>query len=834
MKKNTYIFICFLLFTFSIALIVCWLNKIYLPADILKSLPIFGLVPTGIKNSLLADSVFQFEPWRIFLKESIFHGIFPFWNDLNGSGVPFAANPITAVFAPLNFIYFLFDPKISLLLIAFLKTFLFSFGTFLYLRQVKITRALAFIGGIAVLSGYFLLWLNWPQVSVYLFFPYILLILERGSEEINYVKFVLLSIVFFLAFISGHPETYFQIALVGFLYLVLKFGFKKKLVLFYCGAIFVGTLMGAFQLLPFLEYLHYSWAFKIRSGGVSSLLPLKSLIFFFAPYILGAPHLGQYKPLNGTNFQEASGGYVGLPLLVLIAINIKSLFKSNLNRTWFFILFISIMMAFAFPLLSSIINNSPLGINTNSRLVGTSGFAIVVLGISIINSILKRKIKLKFKNNILLFLGLLIVVGLFLTLFSLHMFGHLFLPTKQIQFLFLFTVLICVSLLATVSLFLLLNNTKSISSIKSNLLLFLLIVIPSVGLFITYNPLVDSIDYYPSNQIIQYLKNSNGRILNVGNTNLSADINMAYGIKSVENYDAMDVLSYRKAFDKYFPDKNYLGNVDSVTNLGLKEFGIKTVISDYDINLVKINQYHESKNVIPLEKEISVPIIGNGRILNQIRFIPATYNRINNCKLDVILMHEHTTIDSNELSCNSFYNNMFETVDIKPILLLKNEKYSLQFRTNKTNNLDNIALFGGEKPYLDLLFGINTNIYRKIFERGNVVVYDVSNSQIIDSDSSYKIIEQNTNQLTFLTNSKKPTSMNIKMTYYPGWEVYINGKKGTINGRNPFMKIFLPKGMSIVKLEYIPISFYAGLALSVLTFMTLIIFGMINLRKIKQ
>ena len=55
--------------------------------------------------------------------------------------------------------------------------------------------------------------------------------------------------------------------------------------------------------------------------------------------------------------------------------------------------------------------------------------------------------------------------------------------------------------------------------------------------------------------------------------------------------------------------------------------------------------------------------------------------------------------------------------------------------------------------------------------------------------------------------------------YYPGWRATLNGKPAEIQKADGALRaILLPRGESRITLEYAPITFYAGGALSVLTF----------------
>jgi len=58
---------------------------------------------------------------------------------------------------------------------------------------------------------------------------------------------------------------------------------------------------------------------------------------------------------------------------------------------------------------------------------------------------------------------------------------------------------------------------------------------------------------------------------------------------------------------------------------------------------------------------------------------------------------------------------------------------------------------------------------------------------------------------------------------YPGWRAYVNGKLTPIHEANGILRaVLLPAGRSFVEFRYVPISFYLGLALSIIAWVLLI------------
>jgi uncharacterized membrane protein YfhO len=65
--------------------------------------------------------------------------------------------------------------------------------------------------------------------------------------------------------------------------------------------------------------------------------------------------------------------------------------------------------------------------------------------------------------------------------------------------------------------------------------------------------------------------------------------------------------------------------------------------------------------------------------------------------------------------------------------------------------------------------------------------------------------------------SATPALLVLNDTNFPGWRAFVNGQPAPIVSANYlFRGVFVPAGRSVVEFRYDPISFQAGLAISVL------------------
>ena len=94
------------------------------------------------------DTLAYFYPYRAYAGEVIRSGQLPHWNPYLFYGVPFLANIQTAVFYPLNALFYLLAPTIALNWSVILHLFLASFFAYLWLRHsLVVGRPAAVVGG---------------------------------------------------------------------------------------------------------------------------------------------------------------------------------------------------------------------------------------------------------------------------------------------------------------------------------------------------------------------------------------------------------------------------------------------------------------------------------------------------------------------------------------------------------------------------------------------------------------------------------------------------------------------------------------------------------------
>ena len=151
----------------------------------------------------------------------------PLWNPYLFLGSPFLANPQSAVFYPLHWLFIGLPAAKSLAASVGLHLWLAGFGTALYVRRVaRLSWSAAFVGGLVFMLGGYLGahagQIN--QLSAAAWLPWLLWLLEEawgrgrglaaGPGRINWIAAAALTLVVALQLLAGHTQTAF-INLVG-------------------------------------------------------------------------------------------------------------------------------------------------------------------------------------------------------------------------------------------------------------------------------------------------------------------------------------------------------------------------------------------------------------------------------------------------------------------------------------------------------------------------------------------------------------------------------------------------------------------------------------------
>jgi membrane protein YfhO len=355
----------------------------------------------GPANTELYDPAFQYIPWLHYTRDQLAAGGDLLWNPYIGAGRPYLANMQSAIVSPFSVLAYLLPFWWSLGLIAAVKLFLASFGTYLFGRRLGRSWPAAVLSGATFAFGlYVVVHLLYPFSSVYALIPWLLLAVHALSARPALGPALGLAGLVAGCLVAGHPESAFHALLLAAAYLtyrlvVLARGAPDgRAVALRAGTAFVaagalGALIAGVVLVPFVELLRHSADFENRSGNDSALsLHWGSAIVF--PDYLGSP-----GERGGEGLYVARALYAGaLPLmLALVAlVPLGARLQNRWNRvpaddpttgqrTFFAgVAAVALAVSFGLPGLFDLVKAVPvLGQANNSRMAVLYLFAVALL-----------------------------------------------------------------------------------------------------------------------------------------------------------------------------------------------------------------------------------------------------------------------------------------------------------------------------------------------------------------------------------------------------------------------------------------------------------------------
>lgn len=253
----------------------------------------------------------MYTAWKSFIAQSfyLFHE-FPLWNPYYFGGQPFVGSGQSAMFYPINLLYLIIPPKISFGYIFFIDFLLLSIFTYIFARTIKLDKYSSLISAIMMsFSGNIVLYLLSGHIIILdgiTWFPLLLIFIEKAFQKKKLIYGLFSGLTLGIIFLTGNTQIAQYAILSGFIYVALRYlaepklGFNKfylaKLFLILIITICVGSLIAAIQLIPSIEFSHFS----SRSDGLNfafatdfSLHP-KQLISFILPHFFGIPMDNSY------------------------------------------------------------------------------------------------------------------------------------------------------------------------------------------------------------------------------------------------------------------------------------------------------------------------------------------------------------------------------------------------------------------------------------------------------------------------------------------------------------------------------------------------------------
>jgi hypothetical protein len=295
---------------------------------------LFDLVPwssekpaalTVERRSSEGDAATAFRPSLEVARDAVRAGRLPYWNPNVSGGNELLGNMQAGLLFPLTWIAFVTPLGAAWGVIAILKLLIAGLGTYTFARQVRVGRGGALVAGVVyMLCVPNLVWLQWPHVTVFALFPWLMVVTDRLFRTPNVANGIWVGVVVAASVLAGHPESAILGSLCAGVYLVglllfdggaARVSERLKTAGWWLVGHAVGMLAAAVALLPFLEAYRHSTSRAAHAFQTGQALPLHRVLFFVMPTVYGD---GQPQVFGEgfAGFTEVAG-YFGLVALLL-------------------------------------------------------------------------------------------------------------------------------------------------------------------------------------------------------------------------------------------------------------------------------------------------------------------------------------------------------------------------------------------------------------------------------------------------------------------------------------------------------------------------------------
>jgi len=300
----------------------------------------------------------QIEPWfKIISTQYWKEHQLPLWNPHSAYGTPLAAAMQSQPFYPLTVLVSLHPSAWTYNFFIIGRLFVAGLLMFLYARLFLGFMPSLFAAVTFMLTGYFIVYLNMPHLSVEVLLPGVFLTFELLLRQNSWKAVIGTAGIIFLCVTGGMPESLFLAVSFGCLYFLFRLAvtpeFRErplprlgKLI----AAVALGFALSAFLLLPFLEFMgishnvHQTDNFGDRPGLASDGDP-RTIITYLLPLIFGPVLNSIFSGLSGWTGMQAYWGIT--PCLFAVAAVLCCFVRKNAaypNRLRFLTAFLAVSL----------------------------------------------------------------------------------------------------------------------------------------------------------------------------------------------------------------------------------------------------------------------------------------------------------------------------------------------------------------------------------------------------------------------------------------------------------------------------------------------------------
>ena len=551
------------------------------------------------------DVIRQLYPWKTLAIELLKNGQFPLWNPYSFSGSPLFANVQSAVLYPFNMLYVILPQVLSWTVLVMLQPLLASFFTYLYAREIKISKLASFLAAISYgYSLYMSVFLEYNTIGhTILWLPLTLLSIDKmlywfnARENFQFSippqrdkffnfqlnlkiqKYIAWFIIFIFSIVSslfsGHLQIFSFMIIFVFAYFLFRLFYQGlslrtklySLALFLAAHILAFGI-GAVQLLPTFELIQLSARVSQEYNFLIEKLLIQpnQLILLFSPDFFGNPANRNYL-IDDT--YPGNALYIGL-VPVLFAFMSLTGFRKNVLIKFFSLASLILIIFFTRSPITELFYRFEIpffstGSPTNA--IFLLSFSLSILCGLGLNILINRTYKF-FWKPILFFPALFAVIWIFVY-------------TKSIQIIsiknFFYSTGILFTFFVLLLIFFLLKGKKSIIAV-----LFLIVGFFDLFYFFQkFNSFVPESLVFPEAKVLSWLQRNTGvnRFWGYGAASIEPNFSTQYFLFSPDGYDPL----YPKRYGEFLYSSKDGKILNQFTNATRSDARIAPGFGDRDL-----------------------------------------------------------------------------------------------------------------------------------------------------------------------------------------------------------------------------------------------------------
>ena len=288
-----------------------------------------GFADSQSKNLLQSDVYSSEIPAEDLFAKGVKSGKATAWDPYIVGGTPLGSITNNALASPVTAPYYVLPSWLAPAYERLAEVLVGLVGLYLFLRRLKLSPPAALVGGMAYVSGaYMVAWQGWPQTRVGAFVPLLFWAVERFLQQRRFRDVAVLAVVVACLLLGGFPSVEGYALLTAGAYALVRTRKIGPLAGLSAG-LAAGVGLAMFQLLPFAKF-YSSWLIEGRGQTGANHLDPVSFLTSFAPWAFGGvASTDQQLFYLGPNAVEALG-YVGAAVLVLAVVAVMAVRRGRI------------------------------------------------------------------------------------------------------------------------------------------------------------------------------------------------------------------------------------------------------------------------------------------------------------------------------------------------------------------------------------------------------------------------------------------------------------------------------------------------------------------------